>query len=419
MSNTTVVITAKGHPNIRGSHSKTFELTHDTDVTQTGTCIIGVECLYNEDALLSLRGTVKIHLQCGDAEDSILARMNPMFRRDDPLIIRRNNKPQPRTLCTSASKGASALNRDLIKALQQENATLTMKIEQVAANMPDEGVLYIIGTPIGNSGDISLRAIDTLQSVDVVLAEDTRTARTLLSEYGISAECISYHDHNERDRIPAVLQRLKNGERLALISEAGMPLISDPGYHIVSAAVEEGIDVFPVPGPDAVTTALSLSGISPADFRFIGFPPRKTGARKKLFGQFQEAVYAFVFFESPHRIVETLRDIQEVLGNRQIAVCKDLTKHTQHIYRGVPEEIAAEISTEEKPRGELAIVVEGTEEKEEVSSENTDMQGEALIKALLKEGCPTKMLSAAIMQTTGMKKRDAFNWVVSIKESLR
>ncbi len=418
MSNKTVIITAKGHPNIKGTHAKTFELSHDTDVTQTGTCIIGVDCEYDEEALLNLRGSVNIHLRCADAEDVIQARINPMFRRDDPLIIRRNNKPQPRTLCTSASKGASALNRDLIKALQQENATLTMKIEEVATEAPEEGVLYVIGMPIGNPGDISLRAIDTLQSVDAVLAEDTRTARAMLAEFGISAECISYHDHNERDRTPAMLQRLRNGDRLALVSEAGMPLISDPGYHIVSAAVEDGCEVFPVPGPDAITTALSLSAISPADFRFIGFPPRKSGAKKKLFGQFQDATYAFVFYESPHRIVDTLNEIDEVLGARQAAVCKDLTKHTQHIYRGSLQDIANEISQQDKPRGELAVVVAGAEVKEEHSSEELEMQGEDLVKALLKEGCPTKMLASALTRTTGMKKRDAFNWVVSIKEDL-
>ncbi len=409
------VITCKGHPNIKASHAKTFEFTSDTDITQTGTCIIGIDCDYDEEALLALRGSVKIHLNCNGAEDIIQARMNPLFRRGDPLIIRRNDKPQPRTLCTSASKGSSALSRELVKELQQPGAELTAIIEQLVTEEAAEGVIYVIGMPIGNSGDISLRALDTLQSIDAVIAEDTRTARTAMAEFGITSEFISYHDHNERNRTPQILQRLQQGDRIALVSEAGMPLISDPGFHIISAAIEHNIEVCPVPGPDAVTTALALSGISAADFRFIGFPPRKTGARIKIFEQFKQETYAVVFFESPHRIVDTLNDIQTALGSRHIAVCRDLTKHTQHIHRGTAQEIADEISLQDKPRGELAIVIEGAEIREEETSE-INMEAQALIQALLAEGCPTKMLAAAIAKTSSMKKRDAFAMVVELKE---
>ncbi len=410
------VITCKGHPNIKATHAKTFEFTHDTDITQTGTCIIGIDCEYDEEALLALRGSVRIHLSCNGTEEVIQARMNPLFRRGDPLIIRRNDKPQPRTLCTSSSRGSSALSRELVKELQKPGAELVVTITQVATQEAIEGVIYIVGMPIGNSSDISLRALDILQSVDAVIAEDTRTARAMLAEFGITSEFISYHDHNERNRTPQILARLQQGDRIALVSEAGMPLISDPGFHIVSAAIEHNIEVCPVPGPDAVTTALSLSGISAADFRFIGFPPRKTGARTRLFEQFKQAAYAVVFFESPHRIVETLNDIQTALGDRHIAVCKDLTKHTQHIYRGTAQELSEEISQQDKPRGELAIVIEGAEIQEEEGTE-INLEAQALVQALLDEGCPTKMLASAISKTSSMKKRDPFAMIVNMKES--
>ena len=417
----TVQITCKGHPNIRASHAKTFEITTDPSISQTGTCIIGVESEYDEDQLLALRGRVKVTLQCDGFEDIVLARINPSFRRGDPLIFRRNDKIQPRTFCLSASKGSSQLNRDLINALQKENAELTIDIEALQKDEDvDKGVVYVVGMPIGDQADISLRALDTLQSVDAILAEDTRTARTMLAEFGITGEFISYHDHNERDRTPKIIERLIAGQRLALVSEAGMPLISDPGFHIISEAVKHNIEVCPVPGPDAVTTALSLSGISPADFRFIGFLPRKTGARKKLFEQFMDAAHAFVFFESPHRIVESLNDLEQILGkDRFVAVCRDLTKHTQHIYRGTPCEVSNEMSQEDRPRGELTVVVKGAEQKDVSETVEMDMDGQKLIEALLKEGCPTKLLASAITQITGQKKRDVFNHIIDLKEKLQ
>ena len=408
-------ITCQGHPNIKASHAKTFEFTSDDDITQKGTCIIGVKSLYDEEALLALRGSVELHLSCGGASDRILARINPTYRRGDPLIIRRNDKPQPRTLCISASKGAAALDRDLIKALQQPGAVLSVEITEIASIEQDPGVLYIIGMPIGNSADISLRALDTLQSIDAIIAEDTRTARSDLSEFGISSEFISYHDHNERNRTPQIITRLKNGDRIALVSEAGMPLISDPGYHIVSAAIENNIEVCPVPGPDAVTTALSISGISPADFRFIGFPPRKSGARQAIFEQVKTAEYATIFFESPHRIIDTLSDIEKALGQRNIALCRDLTKYTQQVTRGTPDELIAELSAQDKPRGELTVIIEGCEPQSEETSD-IGMDTQALIKALVEEGCPTKLLASAIAKTSSMKKRDAFAMIVDMKE---
>ncbi len=414
-SHSQVLLTCKGHPNIRASHAKTFEVTTDDTITQSGTCIIGVRAEYDEDALFALRGRVKITLKAGDFEDQVLARINPSFRRGEPLIFRRHEKSQPRSLCIATTKGASGLNRDLINVLQNTDAELQIVIEALEEERSAEGVLYVVGMPIGNMSDLSMRALDVLQSVDAILCEDTRTTRQALGEFGIRGHLISYHDHNERNRVDGMIERLRNGDRLAVVSEAGMPLISDPGFHIVSAAVEEDIDIVPVPGPDAVTTALSIAGISPADFRFVGFMPRKAGARKKAFEDIKKAAYTFVFFESPHRIVQTLEDIKSTLGERHVVVCRDMTKHTQEVYRGVPNELIDIFLQMDQPRGELTVLVKGIEVEDEDGAERTTGDIADFVKVLVDEGCPTKMLAKALAQTTGIKKRDAFAMVIEMK----
>ena len=412
-----VIIECDGHPNIRATHAKTFEFVSEDTVTQSGTCIIGVNCSYDENALLELRGQVLIQLKCGDIEESLTARINPTFRRGDPLIFRRHDKSQSRTLCTSSSKGASLLNRDLISALQKPGAKLKVTVSEVASESPDTGVLYIVGMPIGNSSDLSLRALDIFQSVDVVLSEDTRTTRSFLSEFGISVDLISYHDHNERERAPQILARLLQGERFALVSEAGMPLISDPGFHIVKAAIDNDVVVCPVPGPDAITTGLSVSGFSPTDFRFMGFLPRKSRARQDLFSSISSLTHVTVFYESPHRILDSLEDLHEIIPEREVALCKDLTKHTDHVYRGSAKSVADQVRELDKPRGELTLIV-NSGEVATTTSENAwdDIDSSKLINCLVQAGCSTKMLSQAIAQSSSIKKKEAFNEIIRLKE---
>jgi len=413
-----VTIRCDGHPNIKATHAKTFELTTDDTVTGAGTCIIGVKARYDEEALLRLRGAVRIHLQCGEATDTVLARVNPAYRRGDPLIVRRNAAVQPRTFCLSASKGSSALDRALVRALQRAGAELTVSIEpiQAAAEAP-HGMLYVVGMPIGNPDDISLRAIDVLQSVDLVLAEDTRTTRAMLSGLGIRVDVLSYYDHNERARVPGLLARLAEGTRMALVSEAGMPLLSDPGFHLVAAAVEHGIAVTPVPGPDAVSAALAVAGISAADFRFIGFLPRKSGARRTCLKEFAAAPYALVLFEAPHRIAETLEDIAAVLPGRKLAVCRDLTKPGERVLRGEAAALTSLFSPDEKQSGELTVVIEGTSEQPAAAAETVSSELVGFIDALLASGCTARTIADALAMATGMPRRDAFALAVRRKEA--
>ena len=220
------------------------------------------------------------------------------------------------------------------------------------------GILFLIGTPIGNLEDISLRAIRVLGEVDVIAAEDTRRAKILLGRYDIKTPVISYHEQGGRGRTAALLERLR-GTDVALITEAGMPSISDPGYGIVAAAIEAGLPVDVLPGASAVSAALAVSGLPSHQFTFVGFPPRKAGERKRFLQSLSGEPRTLVLFEAPHRVRATLREAVGVFGPRRIAVCRELTKLHQEVFRGTIDEAAAHFA---EPRGEFTLVIEGAEE---------------------------------------------------------
>jgi len=216
-------------------------------------------------------------------------------------------------------------------------------------------VLYVIATPIGNLEDISLRALRLLREVKLIAAEDTRTTRHLLSAYDIKTPLTSYHEHSKRGKLDYLLNHLER-EDLALVSEAGMPGLSDPGYDLILVAIERGVSVIPVPGASAVITALAISGLPTDQFLYIGFLPRRRGQRQRILRSIAEESRTIVAFETPHRLSEALEDIQEILGNRRISVCRELTKIHEEIFRGRVSQ-AGEYFVE--PRGEFTLVVEG------------------------------------------------------------
>jgi 16S rRNA (cytidine1402-2'-O)-methyltransferase len=226
--------------------------------------------------------------------------------------------------------------------------------------------LYVVATPIGNLEDISLRALRLLQEVKLIAAEDTRTTRQLLNVYNIKTRVTSYHEHNKRAKLDYLLRSLEKQD-VALVSEAGMPGLSDPGYEFVVAAIDHGIPVVPIPGASAVVTALVVSGLPTDQFIYLGFLSRRQGQRRRLLGSIAKEPRTIVAFEAPHRLKETLRDIEEILGNRRVAVCRELTKIHEEIFRGGVSQ-ARERFTE--PRGEFTLVMEGkTEEENEVTDE--------------------------------------------------
>jgi len=216
-------------------------------------------------------------------------------------------------------------------------------------------VLYVIATPIGNLEDISLRALRILQEVKLIAAEDTRTTRHLLSAHDIKTPLTSYHEHSKRGKLDYLLNYLER-EDLALVSEAGTPGLSDPGYDLIVAAIERGISVVPIPGASAIITALAVSGLPTDQFLYVGFLPRRKGQRQRVLGSIVEESRTIVAFETPHRLNEALEDIEEILGNRRISVCRELTKVHEEIFRGRVRQ-AREYFVE--PRGEFTLVVEG------------------------------------------------------------
>ena len=216
-------------------------------------------------------------------------------------------------------------------------------------------VLYVIATPIGNLEDISLRALRLLKEVKLIAAEDTRTTRHLLNAHNIKTPLTSYHEHSKRAKLDYLLNYLEK-EDLALVSEAGMPGLSDPGYELIVAAIERGISVVPIPGASAVITALVVSGLPTDQFLYLGFLPRRKGQRQRLLNSIIDEPRTIVAFETPHRLREALSDIEGILGNRRLSVCRELTKVHEEIFRGRVSQ-AREYFAE--PRGEFSLVIEG------------------------------------------------------------
>jgi 16S rRNA (cytidine1402-2'-O)-methyltransferase len=216
-------------------------------------------------------------------------------------------------------------------------------------------VLYVIATPIGNLEDISLRALCLLREVKLIAAEDTRTTRHLLNAHNIKTPLTSYHEHSKRAKLDYLLNYLEK-EDLALVSEAGMPGLSDPGYELIIAVIERGIAVVPIPGASAVITALVVSGLPTDQFLYLGFLPRRKGQRQRLLSSIVDEPRTIVAFETPHRLREALSDIEDILGNRKLSVCRELTKVHEEIFRGRVSQ-AREHFTE--PRGEFTLIIEG------------------------------------------------------------
>jgi 16S rRNA (cytidine1402-2'-O)-methyltransferase len=223
------------------------------------------------------------------------------------------------------------------------------------------GQLIIVATPIGNLEDLSPRAARALTEADLVASEDTRRTGRLLAHLGLKRPLISLHEHNERQRLPHLLAWLREGHRIALVSDAGTPLLSDPGYLLVREAIREDIEVDAIPGPSAVIDALVLSGLPPHPYTFGGFPPPKTGKRRRFFERFRALEHTLVFFESPHRLLASLADLQETLGNRSVAVCRELTKLHQEVLRGDLQQVRAALERRSALKGEFTLVVGAAE----------------------------------------------------------
>ncbi len=281
--------------------------------------------------------------------------------------------------------------------------------------MPNEcGTLFIVATPIGNLGDLSERARETLANADLVLAEDTRRTRVLLDHLGVRTRMETLHEHNERDRAPRLIEQLQAGQNLALVSDAGTPLISDPGYPLVAAVRAAGIPVVPVPGACALITALSVAGLPTDRFVFEGFLPAKSGPRRKRLERLAQETRTLVFYEAPHRAVETLADLRAVFGDgREAVVARELTKRFETVRGDTLAALQQWVEGDpEQQLGEFVLVVAGAppRDQDEVDSELERMMG------LLLEELPLKQAAAIAARLTGAKKNRAYQIGLALKE---
>lgn len=231
-------------------------------------------------------------------------------------------------------------------------------------NIIQKGVLYVVATPIGNLEDVTIRSIKVLSGVDVIAAEDTRMTGRLLAHYDISTRLLAYHEHNEKTKSEDLIARLKNGESVALVSDAGTPSVSDPGFRLVRAASADGIVVVPVPGVSAVITALCAAGLPTDSFVFAGFPPRKKGRRYDFLQGLSEEKRTLIFYESPKRIIKFIHEIIEILGPRPAVLGREMTKLHEEFLRGDLVSIVDTLEDREKVKGECTLIVSGGEKKQ-------------------------------------------------------
>ncbi|MFP4306398.1 MAG: 16S rRNA (cytidine(1402)-2'-O)-methyltransferase [Desulfococcaceae bacterium] len=279
--------------------------------------------------------------------------------------------------------------------------------------MAESGTLYIVATPIGHPEDVTLRALRVLGEVDRIAAEDTRSAARLLARHDIRTPLISCHEHNERDRLETLLAGLRAGDTLALVSEAGTPSVSDPGFPLVRAAVAEGMRVVPVPGPSAAVAALSVSGLPTDAFTFLGFPPRKAAARRKFLEPVKALPHTLIFYESPHRLSRLLADLVDVLGDRDAVLGREMTKPYEEFVRGALTEIARAMDRTGGVKGECTLLVAGASGTAE---SDIDLR-ELVTRAMKRPGATVSGVAKDISKEYGLPRKAVYAEALNVREN--
>lgn len=280
------------------------------------------------------------------------------------------------------------------------------------------GTLYMVATPIGNLSDITLRALEVLKAVDIIAAEDTRHTRKLLSHYNISGKLLSCHEHNEAERARDLTARLSSGQSAALLTDAGTPAVSDPGYRVLEAAIATGIRVVPIPGPSAAVAALSASGLASDAFFFAGFLPQKGAKRSTRLKQLADVTATLIFYESPHRVVSLLHEISSTLGERRVVVAREMTKRYEEFIRGAASEVADTLAQRPAVKGELTILVAGRTsgaQSQEDADVSDAMLREAVQAALEEGGTGTSRLSRDLSKRFGVPKNRVYELILELQ----
>jgi 16S rRNA (cytidine1402-2'-O)-methyltransferase len=270
--------------------------------------------------------------------------------------------------------------------------------------------LYLVGTPIGNLEDITLRALRVLREVDTIACEDTRHTQKLLNHYGIASRVTSYHEHNESERAVELVRQLEHGTKIALVTDAGMPGISDPGFRLISLALERCIPVIPIPGPSAFLTALAASGLPTDSFRFQGFLPSRRGQRRQVLEGIKSSKQTEVFYEAPHRLVEAMEDLVEVLGaNRDIVIARELTKIHEEFLRGPAGELLKAICAREEIKGEITLLVAKVENSQQTLSVPTTVTIRERVEQIISsEKLDEKAALKKVAKERGISKSEAY-----------
>jgi len=276
-----------------------------------------------------------------------------------------------------------------------------------------QGVLYVVGTPIGNLEDITLRALKTLSKVDLVAAEDTRNTRRLLAHHYINRPLISMHEHNEERRAVELMSKLDKGTSIALVSDAGTPTLSDPGYRLVKDAVAAGIRVVPIPGPSAAVAALSVSGLPTDAFLFLGFPPKKRAKRLKFLKQVADENRTLIFYESPKRVAQLLADLMAVVGPRRAVLSREMTKTYEEFLRGSLGDIAEEVRKRNGLKGECTLLVDGADRQKEISAEALR---DVILQNLTQKDIGASSLSRQIAEQYGVSKKQVYAEILKVKK---
>jgi len=274
-----------------------------------------------------------------------------------------------------------------------------------------KGILYVVATPIGNLEDITARAITTLKAVNVIACEDTRQSRIFMQRWNIPTKLMSLHRFSETRKTQAILERLDHGEDVAIVTDAGTPAISDPGHRIVRAALDAGFRVVPIPGPSSITAALSASGLDCSSFAYLGFVPRKKEQRRSFFETIFKSEMTCIFFEAPHRILDSLRIAAEILGSRRMVLTRELTKVYEEILAGTAQDLLETLSARDTIKGEFVIVVEG-----QAAASTVEIDLDQVVKSLMTEGLSGKRLADEAHRRFGVKKSATYERFLALKK---
>ncbi len=285
--------------------------------------------------------------------------------------------------------------------------------ELAQTNLPSG--LYVVATPIGNLEDISFRAVKTLENVDCVAAEDTRHTSRLLNHYRIRTPLVSYHEHNERQRAPELVEKVRAGLSVALVSDAGTPAVSDPGFRLVRAAVENGLAVYPIPGVSAAVTALSASGLPSDGFVFIGFLPKKRGKRLDMLHALAAEPRTLVFYESPRRVAALLEAVKSIMGERPAVLGREMTKLHEEFLRGSVTDVQAELAGRPEIRGECTLLIGGATDRKVVSDAELE---DLLQEALARPGSSVSSVSKALAKHCGLPRRSIYEKALAISKTM-